>query len=129
MAEVGYLELLRRNSRFRLFWFAAVISMLGEWFNTIALFTLILTYTGSEALLGLLFTVRMLGFAVLQPIIGLLADRWSRKKIMVASNLLQVGLALCFLMVDGKEDMWWLIGLSGVTVSYTHLTLPTICSV
>jgi len=114
MAEVGYLDLLRRNSRFRLFWFAAVISMLGEWFNTIALFTLILTYTGSEALLGLLFTVRMLGFAVLQPIIGLLADRWSRKNIMVASNVLQIGLALCFLMVDGKEDMWWLIGLSGV---------------
>ena len=36
---------------------ASVISMLGEWFNTIALFFLILEYTGSEFLLGLLFTV------------------------------------------------------------------------
>ena len=114
MKEIGYIELLKKNSKFRRFWAAAVISMMGEWFNTIALFTLILKYSGSEAMLGLLFTIRMLGFAVLQPVTGLLADRWSRKWIMVTSNLLQVGLALCFLMVDGPEDMWWLLGLSGV---------------
>ena len=114
LSEVGYYELLKTNKKFRTFWFAAVISMMGEWFNTIALFTLILKYSGSEAMLGLLFTIRMLGFAVLQPITGLLSDRWSRKWIMVVSNLLQVGLALCFLLVDGPEDMWWLIGLSGL---------------
>ena len=114
LSEVGYFELLKTNKKFRTFWFAAVISMMGEWFNTIALFTLILKYSGSEAMLGLLFTIRMLGFAVLQPITGLLSDRWSRKWIMVVSNLLQVGLALCFLLVDGPEDMWWLIGLSGL---------------
>ena len=114
MKEIGYIELLKTNGRFRIFWAAAVISMIGEWFNTIALFTLILKYSGSEALLGLLFTIRMLGFAILQPITGLLADRWSRKWIMVVSNLVQVVLALCFLMVNGPEDIWWLIGLSGV---------------
>ena len=114
MKEIGYFELLKKNGRFRIFWAAAVISMMGEWFNTIALFTLILKYSGSEAMLGLLFTIRMLGFAILQPITGLLADRWSRKWIMIISNLAQVGLALCFLMVDGEEDMWWLVGLSGV---------------
>ena len=114
LKEIGYFELLKNNSRFRIFWAAAVISMMGEWFNTIALFTLILQHSGSEAMLGLLFTIRMLGFAILQPITGLLADRWSRKWIMIISNLVQVGLALCFLMVDGPEDMWWLVGLSGV---------------
>lgn len=114
MKEIGYFELLKKNAKFRRFWAAAVISMMGEWFNTIALFTLILKYSGSEAMLGLLFTIRMLGFALLQPITGLLADRWSRKWIMVISNLIQVGLALCFLMVDGPEDMWWLLGLSGI---------------
>ena len=114
MKEIGYLELLKKNGRFRTFWFAAVISMMGEWFNTIALFTLILKYSGSEAMLGLLFTIRMLGFAILQPVTGLLADRWSRKWIMVISNFVQMGLALCFLMVDGPEDIWWLITLSGV---------------
>lgn len=88
--------------------------MLGEWFNTIALFFLILEYTGSEFLLGVLFTVRMLSFALLQPIIGLLADRFNRKTLMVVSNLAQSVLALGFLLVDGPEDMVWMLGLSGV---------------
>ena len=114
MPDVGYYQLLSDNKDFRKFWFANVISMLGEWFNTIALFTLILTHTGSEALLGLLFTVRMLGFAIFQPIVGLLADRWSRKRIMIATNIAQALFALSFLMVDGPEDMWWLLAMSAV---------------
>ena len=89
--------------------------MMGEWFNTIALFTLILIYAGenSEELIGILLTIRMLGFAILQPFTGLLADRWSRKWIMVSTNFLQMFIALSFLAVDGSEDIWWLIALSG----------------
>ena len=88
--------------------------MLGEWFNTIALFFLILEYTGSEFLLGMLFTVRMAGFAILQPFIGLLADRYNRKTLMVVSNLLQAVFALCFLLVNDSSDIVWMIGLSGL---------------
>ena len=110
----GYTEFFFSNPKFRRLWAASVISLLGEWFNTIALFFLILEYSGSEFLLGVLFSVRMALFAISQPINGLLADRMSRKKLMLWSNLLQVGLALTFLFVDGKEDMWWLISVSGL---------------
>ena len=114
MASRSYGQLIRENRDFRQLWIAAVISMLGEWFNTIALFFLILEYTGSEFLLGMLFTVRMAGFAILQPFIGLLADRYNRKTLMVASNLLQAGFALCFLLVNDSSDIVWMIGLSGL---------------
>ena len=114
MASRTYLQLIRENRDFRRLWIAAVISMLGEWFNTIALFFLILEYTGSEFLLGLLFTVRMAGFAILQPFIGLMADRYNRKMLMVVSNLLQAGFALCFLWVNDSSDIAWMIGLSGL---------------
>lgn len=114
MTRRSYIALVRENSTFRWLWLAAVISMLGEWFNTIALFLLILEYTDSEFLLGILFTVRMAGFALLQPFIGMMADRYSRKSLMIWSNLAQAGLALCFLSVDGPEDIGWMIGLSGV---------------
>lgn len=114
MASRTYLQLVRENRDFRRLWIAAVISMLGEWFNTIALFFLILEYTGSEFLLGLLFTVRMAGFAILQPFIGLMADRYNRKMLMVVSNLLQAGFALCFLLVNDSSDIAWMIGLSGL---------------
>ena len=49
MASRSYVQLVRENREFRQLWIAAVISMLGEWFNTIALFFLILEYTGSES--------------------------------------------------------------------------------
>ena len=110
----GYISFIRRNPAFRRFWFAAVISWIGEWFNTIALFFLILEYSGSEFLLGALFSVRMALFAVSQPIIGVMADRFNRKKLMIFYNVVQIGLALSFILVDGEEDMWWLIAISGI---------------
>ena len=112
--QSGYFSFIKKNSKFRRFWFASVISWIGEWFNTIALFFLILEFSGSEFLLGVLFSVRMALFAISQPIIGVMADRINRKKLMVFSNIFQVGLALTFLLVDGEEDMWWLISISGM---------------
>ncbi len=111
--QTGYLPFIIGNSKFRRFWIASVISWIGEWFNTIALFFLILEYSGSEFLLGVLFSVRMALFAISQPIVGVMADRFDRKKLMIYSNILQVGLALSFILVDGAEDMWWLIAVSG----------------
>ncbi len=135
MTDIGYWDLITSNKKFRRLWSASVISMLGEWFNTIALFLLIFKYTDSEFLLCLLFTVRMLCFALLQPISGLLADRMNRKHIMVWSNVLQMFLALGFLAVDGPEDIPWMLGLSGVMmllhgayVTAERAALPNIVS-
>ena len=110
----GYVEFFFSNPKVRRLWAASVISLLGEWFNTIALFFLILEFSGSEFLLGVLFSVRMALFAISQPVNGLLADRMSRKSLMLWANVFQIFLALSFLMVDGEEDMWWLIGMSGL---------------
>ena len=110
----GYVEFFFSNAKYRRLWAASVISLLGEWFNTIALFLLILEYSGSEFLLGILFSVRMILFGISQPINGLLADRLNRKSLMFWSNNVQIFLALTFLMVDGPEDMWWLITVSGI---------------
>ena len=135
MASRSYWALVRENRDFRKLWLASVISMMGEWFNTIALFFLILEYTGSEFLLGLLFTIRMAGFALLQPIIGLMADRFDRKWLMISSNLVQAVLALCFLFVNDSSDIVWMIGLSGlmmvlhgVYMTAERASLPNIVS-
>ena len=114
----GYIEFFSSNAKYRRLWAASVISLLGEWFNTIALFLLILEYSGSEFLLGILFSVRMILFGISQPINGLLADRLNRKSLMLWSNIAQIFLALTFLMVDGPEDMWWLIAVSGIMMLF-----------
>ena len=91
----GYLEFFLSNAKFRRLWAASVVSLLGEWFNTIALFFLILEYSGSEFLLGILFSVRMALFAITQPINGLLADRISRKKLMLWANIFSIDILTC----------------------------------
>ena len=53
MAANSYISLVKENKTYRKFWLAAFISMFGEWFNTIALFLIILKYTDSELLLGI----------------------------------------------------------------------------
>lgn len=110
----GYYAFFSGNKKYRRLWAASVISLLGEWFNTIALFILIIEYSGSAFLLAVLPGLRMLLFAISQPINGLLADRLNRKSLMLWSNVIQVFLALSFILVDGKEDIWWMIVVSGV---------------
>ena len=39
--STGYLEILKTNHNFRRIWIATLVSLLGDWFNTIALYTLI----------------------------------------------------------------------------------------
>lgn len=114
MSQIGYLELIRTNAAFRRLWSASVISMLGEWFNTIALFLIIYESTESEFLLGLLFTMRMVCFALFQPFGGLLADRINRKKIMIWTNIIQVFLALCFLVAQDADHIGWIYLLTGL---------------
>ena len=133
MRDNAYVRLVRENKTYRQFWLAAFISMFGEWFNTIALFLLILKYTDSELLLGILMAVRMGCFALMQPFFGLLADRVNRKKLMIITNILQMFLALVFIAVDGPEDMWWMflcsggmMAMHGLYVTAERAALPNI---
>ena len=133
MGGNAYVQLVRENKTYRQFWLAAFISMFGEWFNTIALFLLILKYTDSELLLGVLMAVRMGCFALMQPFFGLLADRVNRKKLMIITNILQMFLALVFIAVDGPEDMWWMflcsggmMAMHGLYVTAERAALPNI---
>ena len=135
MQGSSYVRLVRENKTYRRFWLAAFISMFGEWFNTIALFLIILQYTESELLLGVLMAVRMGCFALMQPFFGLLADRLNRKKLMIATNVLQIFLALAFIAIDGPEDMWWMflcsglmMALHGLYVTAERAALPNIVS-
>ena len=47
-----YRDLLRRNRNFRLLWMAQVVSENGDWFYTIAIYSLLLEATGSAKSIG-----------------------------------------------------------------------------
>ncbi len=102
----GYLELLRSNRNFRQLWLGQVVSQLGDWFNTIALYSLLLTLTGSGRAVGLLLVARFLPSFIVGPLSGVVADRFSRRHIMIVSDILRAIVVLGFLFVRRPEHVW-----------------------
>jgi len=104
--SVGYIELLRGNRSFRLLWLGQVVSQLGDWFNTIALYTIIEQLTGSGRDIGLLLVARFVPSFFLGPVSGVIADRFSRQKIMIVSDVLRAIVVLGFLFVRTADQLW-----------------------
>ena len=103
----GYIELLRGNRSFRQVWLGQVVSQLGDWFDTIALYTIILHLTGSGRAIGLLMVARFVPSFVFGSLSGVVADRFSRRSIMIVSDLLRALVVLGFLFVRqaGSHDV------------------------
>ncbi len=104
-SSAGYLELLRGNRDFRRLWIGDMASLLGDWLNTIALYILIRQLTGSPVALGLVFIVKTLPFALASPLAGLLADRFDRKRLMIAADLARAVVVLGFLLIDTEAEL------------------------
>jgi MFS family permease len=102
----GYLEVLRDNKGFRHLWLGQVVSQMGDWFNTIALYTIILNLTGSGRDIGLMMVARFLPSFVFGSLSGVLADRFSRRSIMIVSDLLRALVVLGFLLVRRADQLW-----------------------
>ncbi|HEY9503868.1 MAG TPA: MFS transporter [Pyrinomonadaceae bacterium] len=104
--SVGYVELLRKNPSFRQLWLGQVVSQMGDWFNTIALYTIILQLTGSGRDIGLLLVARFLPSFLFGSLSGVVADRFSRRSIMIVSDLLRALVVLGFLFVKRADQLW-----------------------
>lgn len=102
----GYIELLRDNGNFRRLWTGLLISQTGDWFNTVALFTLLLNLTGSGEAVGYILIIKLLPAFFAGPLAGVVADRFHRKTIMIASDILRGILVLGFLLIDRPEEVW-----------------------
>jgi MFS family permease len=103
---VGYVALLRRNRGFRQLWLGQVVSQMGDWFDTIALYTIILNLTGSGRDVGLLMVARFVPSFIFGSLSGVVADRFSRRSIMIVSDLLRALVVLGFLFVRRAEQLW-----------------------
>ena len=120
----GYGELLRTSRAFRLLWFAQITSLFGDWFNIIASATLLAQLTGAGAALGALFAIRMLGSFFASPLAGVLADRYNRKRILIATDLLRGVVVLGLLLVREPGHVWLLFVLTAVQVGISGVFFP-----
>ncbi|GIK58880.1 MAG: MFS transporter [Chloroflexi bacterium] len=119
-----YLALLQRNRNFRLLWWGNVISLLGDWFNLIASASLIASLTDSGVAISYLFLVRFVPLFVVSPFAGVVADRFSRKRILIASDLLRAVTVLGFLLVRSPEQVWLLYILTAVQFTLSAFFSP-----
>jgi MFS family permease len=71
---------------YRYFFAGQAVSVTGSWLQTTAQAWLILQLTHSPLMLGLLLTVQYLPNLLLQPLGGLVADRWSKRGILMLTQ-------------------------------------------
>ena len=122
--EIGYVELICGNANLRRIWLADIASMLGDWFNTIALYTVVESLTGSPLALGGVFITKMLSFALASPVAGLLSDRFDRRRLMITCDLSRAVLVLGFLFVDEPGDVVLLYTLAALQMAVGAAFLP-----
>jgi MFS family permease len=106
LQPIGYVSLLRNNKAFRRLWYGQVVSQLGDWFDSIALFALLLRLTGSGQAVGMLMVAQFLPSAIVGLFAGVVVDRLPRKLVMILSNLGSAALVLLFLLVRDASQVW-----------------------
>ena len=126
---VSYTDLLRNNRNFRFLWFGQIVSLLGDWFNLVASAALVGLLTQSGLAVGSLFVVRMLAPFVVSPITGVVADRYNRKYILIAADLVRAMVVLGFLLVRDAGDVWLLYTLTAVQLALSGFFYPARTSI
>ena len=107
MDSLTYLQLLGRNRSFRRLWIGQVISELGNWFNFIAVLGLVrVVSNNAPEVTTIVLIVRLVPFTLFAPLAGAFVDRWSRRTVMIVTDLLRVAIALGPLLIVRPQDLW-----------------------
>ncbi len=102
---VSYYEILRDNPDYRKLYFGQIVSLLGDWFNYIAVQTLVFELTQSGLATGLAIITSTLPAFFLTPVAGSIVDRFDRRKIMIAADAARAVLALGMVLVRTADQI------------------------
>src|SRR6266516_1038592 len=95
----SYLRLLRQNRNFRRLWTAQVVSEIGDWFYTLAIYNLLLQLTGRAGSVALALVLQVLPQTLIGPTSGVVNDRLRRKRVMIAADVGRTLIVLCMLLI------------------------------
>src|SRR5215469_15068409 len=102
----NYIRLVRGNANFRQLWLAQIVSENGDWFYTLAIYSLLLDLTGKASSVALALVLQVLPHTLLGPLAGTVNDRLSRRKVMIVSDLVRVMIVACMLLVRTRGSVW-----------------------
>lgn len=103
----AYLRLVRRNANFRRLWIAQIVSEIGDWFYSLAIYSLLLQFTGQARSVALALVLQVIPQTLFGPLSGIVNDRIRRKKVMIATDLARVGIVFAMLFVRSRSQIWW----------------------
>jgi MFS family permease len=103
-----YSNLLRGNRNFRLLWSAQIVSELGDWFYSVAIFSFLLQVAGTAQSIAFAFMLQVLPQCLGAPAAGVINDRMSRRKVMLFADWMRAGIVLSMLLVRSREMLWLL---------------------
>jgi MFS family permease len=119
---VTYRELLAGNADFRRLWTGQVVSEVGDWLNNIAVLALVIQFAGAGRV-GLAVATyaiaRHLPLFLFGPVAGVVVDRASRRRVMIAADVARACLALGFLLANrfASLALIYVVGASLFSVS------------
>src|SRR6202008_5079448 len=90
----SYLRLVRQNRNFRRLWLAQIVSEIGDWFYTLAIYSLLLQLTGRASSVALALVLQVLPQTFVGPTAGVVNDRIRRKRVMITADLVRVVIVL-----------------------------------
>jgi len=102
----SYARLLRGNRNFRRLWGAQIVSEIGDWFYTLAIYNLLLQLTGRAGSVALALVLQVLPLTLIGPTAGVVNDRLRRRQVMIAADLGRMVIVLCMLLVRSKAMVW-----------------------
>jgi MFS family permease len=130
-----FLQLLRSNRNYRYMWSGQIVSEIGDNFNNIAVFALAMALTHSGLVVTGVLLARAIPAITVGPLAGVLLDRFDRKRIMIASDLVRALLALGFILALTTHRVWVLYAFSALLMAASPFfsagrsaILPTIAS-
>jgi MFS family permease len=115
------------NRNYRLYFFGQMVSLLGSWLQSVAQAWLVYRLTGSSFQLGLVVFIGQAPLLFLAPIGGLIADRYPRRWVVVATqvNSMLLAFALAALTLWGHVQVWQILAVAGLQGIINAVDVPT----
>lgn len=116
-----------RHRNFQLFFAGQLISLIGTWMDSVAEAWLMYRLTGSSLKLGLVGFAGQFPVFLLGPLGGAIADRWDRRRVIIATQCTSMVLAFITagLTLSGRIQVYQLFILAALFGVVNAVDIPT----
>lgn len=116
-----------RHRNFQLFFSGQLISLIGTWMQTVAQSWLVYRLTGSSLLLGTVGFASQVPIFLLAPAGGVVADRYNRQRVVIATQTASMILALILatLTLSKRVTVWEIVILAASLGVVNAFDIPT----